>query len=318
MKAMVLCAGLGTRLRPITDSIPKPLAPLFGVPAVERTIAALAGAGVDSAVVNLHHLPQKVRDTLGSSCRGVSIEYSFEETILGPVGALGQAVDMLGDEPFFVSNGDIVIDIDPSEVIKAHKESGAAMTMAVGKIPDKPKIHVVGCDESGRVVKIIDCSTGGTPTDHYVNLGFYVYDPDIVRRHVPRGKPFGFVDGIIPLMFAAGDKIMSYKFEGYWNDIGNPADYLRAHFDGLDGKWNISGLGDGAAHAGGEAPNWISAAATIESGAKIGAYTVACPGAVVESGAETGRAVILPGARAMNGGAAKNGIVAQCGFVPEI
>lgn len=315
MKAMVLCAGLGTRLRPITYEIPKPLVPFFGEPVVGRIFKSLSSAGITESVVNLYHLPEKVKKTLGSSMYGVSISYSMEDKILGAVGALRQAIDQLGDEPFIVVNGDIVIDADVSGLIRRHKESGADMTMALGRISGKEQLHVAGCANDGRVVRIRDAGNGEEPVEWFVNLGLFVYEPEIIKKYVPYGVPFGFVDGIIPLMYRDGKKIMSYVMSGYWNDIGTPEDYLRAHKDAMDGQLGPDFDG-GTGKFNNTELTWISETAEISSDSYIGKYTFVGSGAVVESGAKLSDVVVMNGARVAGNQHISGGIYSRVGYIP--
>lgn len=313
MKAMILCAGLGTRLRPITDEIPKPLVPFFGEPAVSRVFRSLGAAGITESVVNLHHLPQKVVHSLGSENHGVAIAYSMEKEILGAVGGLRQALPHFENSPFLVANGDVIADIDVKGIIAGHKESGADMTMAVGKVRGRDDIHVVGVAKDGRVVSIRKEGTGEAPAGMFVNLGIFVYEPEIIEKYVPEGKPFGFVDGIVPLVFRDGCRIMAYEMSGYWNDIGAPADYLKAHRDALDGLVAMDGAEEAGKRAGAA---WISESAEISDGAGIGAYTVVYAGAVVEAGAELSEIVVMPGARIPANASLSGGIFASTGFIP--
>lgn len=312
MKAMVLCAGLGTRLRPITNEIPKPLVPFFGEPAVSRVFRGLSAAGITEAVVNLHHLPQRVVHALSATNHGVSIAYSMEKEILGAVGGLRQALPHFDNEAFLVVNGDVIADVDYAGIIARHRESGADLTMAVGKVAGRDDIHVVGAAGDGRVVSIRKEGTGEAPAEMFVNLGIFVYEPKILKKYVPVGEPFGFVDGIVPFMFRDGCRIVACEMTGYWNDIGAPADYLRAHRDALDGLISLKGSEE---HGSAVERGWISDSAVVSPEATLGHYTMVYDEAVVEAGAELSNVVVMPGARVPAKSAFSGGIFDVSGFI---
>lgn len=226
---MVLAAGLGTRLRPLTDWLPKPLVPVAGVPVVVRTLRQLAAAGVEDAVLNLHHLGDRIRSALGARCdgTGIRITYLEEETILGTGGGVRNALGWLGDAPFFLVNGDVVIDPDWSGLLAHHERSGAAATMLLRVVPDADRWGAVELDQQGIVRGLL-----GEPRARPSGLvsmmftGVHVIDPVRVgpllpcegciirsayRALVPRGEVAGLVH------------------RGSFHDIGTPKSYVEAN-----------------------------------------------------------------------------------------
>ena len=299
---MVLCAGLGTRLRPVTESIPKPLAPVFDVPVVEYTFEILASAGVKKAVVNLHHLPDEVRSGLGNRCRGVDIVYSLEPEILGAVGGVAKALEYVGDGPLLVVNGDVIVDFDPAEMMRKHLESGAALTMALGDVPGRRDLKLVGVESgTGRVVSIRNHQVKGhSPDEMLVNLGVFVYEGSKLRRYAEPGRPLGFSDELVPMLFGDGEKVMSVRVGGYWNDIGSIAAYLGVHADALEGRGTRGCLDAAVRPAGysGEGalpPFFIGENAAIGPGAVIGPYAVIGKNSIVGEGARIEKSVVMPG-----------------------
>ncbi len=326
MKAMLLCAGLGTRLRPITNTVPKPLVPVFDVPAVADTLELLRDSGIEDVVVNLHHLPGKVKAALGDKYSGVNIEYSHEHEILGAVGGIRKALPLLGDGPITVINGDILFGIDLRAIIDFHKRSGAALTLAAGKIRSRPRIHVVGADKSGRVHCIRDhCSGEGEPRDYYVNLGVFVYESSILREYASEYTPFGFADkeGLISKLFANNEPVMIYRnTQFYWNDIGTPADYLQAHFDALDGTGTSRCLARAnfakpdVCPAVVREPVYIGHNVEIEKNVVIGPYAVIGSGTKIGKGACVKQSVAFPGSTISQGAAITGSVVVGSDIVP--
>lgn len=329
MKAMVLAAGLGERLRPATDRVPKPLFPVLGVPVIVWVLRGLRAAGVTDAVVNLHHLPARIVRALGNgSAFGVRIAYSDEPILLGTGGGLWAVRDFFrGEEAFLVHNGDVWHDRDLGELIAAHRREAADATLALVTDPSQPEAHVVEV-EGGRVVAIRGrpgagpglAGAGGeragrTDRSLYVFSGVSVQTP-IVFAHLPEGEVSCLVEaGVIP-MLGAGRAVAGVPVGGAFCDIGTEARYLALQWDLLArgpqalferrgmsppreaerGVW----LGGGADVLPGgalEPPVLVCGGARIESGATVGPRAVVCEGAVVESGAVVRDAVVFPGVR---------------------
>ena len=155
MRAMILAAGLGTRLKPITDHLPKPLVPVVGVPNIVRLIAHLKRFDITEIVINTHYLPEIIENALGDGARhGVGIVYSRETEILGTGGGIKRALPHLGDETFVVINGDSLFTPDISRAVRMHKKQKALATLLVGEDPESDKYGAVGLDRDGRIRKL--------------------------------------------------------------------------------------------------------------------------------------------------------------------
>jgi len=315
MRAMLLCAGLGTRLRPITDEIPKPLLPLFGRPVVEYHIAALADAGCRDIAINLHHKPDMIRARLGDVCCGVRIHYSDEPEILGPTGGIRKALPLLGDGPVLVVNGDIVMDFDIKGMINFHKESGAALTLAVGRGDDRTELRAVGVDPGGRVRQLWGApDRAGEKLAGKVNLGAFVYDKRIIEEYIPNDSFYHFRYDFIPTLFENDEKIMAYQVDAYWNDIGTPASYLEAHLDAFAGGGSESCRIRIGAHAHEEKPElsepvYMEAGVVIGTGAEVGPNVFLGRGCIVGSDSKIWDSVVLPGARVPDAAAVNRSVV---------
>jgi NDP-sugar pyrophosphorylase family protein len=304
MKAMILAAGLGTRLRPATDRVPKPLFPVLGVPAIEWAIRALAGAGVTEAVVNLHHHPAAIVRALGSGERhGVRLTYSDEPVVLGTGGGLSAVREFFrGEDAFLLHNGDAFTDWDLADLVSRHRESGAAATLALSDPEDRPEARLVEvCHAGNRVVGI-----RGRPQDRggprYVYSGIAVLGPRVFD-FLPPGEASCLVErGLIPMM-AAGIKVCGEVQGGLFCDIGTADRYLDLQWElhpRMPALFAARGLPvPGGAEVDPTAtviePAVICRGARVGAGATIGPRAVVCEGASVAPGAIVRDAVVFPG-----------------------
>lgn len=313
---MLLCAGLGTRLRPLTDECPKPLLPLFGRPVVEYLIESLSEAGADEIIINLHHLPELFKKRIGECCCGVGIRYSHEPEILGPAGGVRKALPLLGDGALLIVNGDVVMDFDFRGMVKFHEENGVALTLAVGRENDRPELRAVGVDGEGRVRQLWrKPEWRGGALREYVNLGAFVYESSIVERYIPENSFYDFREQLMPELFRNGEKVMAYPVECYWNDIGSPASYLEAHLDVFAGGGTercgrrLAGrlMAGGAGLIG---PVYIGERVEIADDASVGPNVSLESGFSIGRGARISNSAALPGARVPDGASVDRAIIA--------
>ncbi|MBI2892967.1 MAG: nucleotidyltransferase family protein [Deltaproteobacteria bacterium] len=223
-RAMVLAAGLGTRLRPLTTWLPKPLVPVAGVPVVRRTLRHLAAAGVEEVVLNLHHLGERLRSALGPACEGVRIHYLEEERILGTGGGVRNALGWLGDAPFFLVNGDVVIDPDFKGLLALHERSGAAATMLLRAVPDAARWGAVEIDGDGIVRKLLGEPDGRLTATMFT--GVHVIDPARVGPLLP--EEGCIVRSAYRALVPRGE-VAGLLHTGSFHDIGTPRSYLEAN-----------------------------------------------------------------------------------------
>jgi len=287
MKAMVLAAGFGTRLRPATERIPKPLFPVAGTPAIEWAIRALKTAGAFDVVVNLHHLPQAIVAALQDGSQlGVRVHYSEEEVILGTGGGIARARPLLDGADFFLHNGDIFTDFDLPALLKAHSDSGASATLALADATDRPDARVVEVGPDGFVVGI-----RGKPRDQggprYVYAGIAVLSPAIFS-FLPRAGPSCLVEnGLIP-MLRAGLRLRAEVFRGLFCDIGTPERYLAL-------QWEVWARREVLFKARGIP---VPSGAIVDPSARLIQPLILCQGATIEAEATVGpRVVLCSGAR---------------------
>src|SRR6266545_959077 len=236
---MLLCAGLGTRLRPLTDRVPKPAVPVCGVPLVRHSLALLAHAGVRRAVVNVHHLPDAMARAAEAAARalGIALAVSREPVIAGTGGALREARPLLaGADAIFLVNGDVLFDLDLAAALAAHRASGALATMVLMEMPAGARYAAVETDGGGAVRRIAGrFGPGGEGLSAWHFTGVHVLSPALLDE-VPT-EPFE-VDvnrHVYPRLMERG-LVRAHHARGYWNDLGTPARYLAANEDVLFGR----------------------------------------------------------------------------------
>jgi NDP-sugar pyrophosphorylase family protein len=230
---MVLAAGFGSRLRPLTDSVPKPLVPVGAHPMIAYPLAVLRAAGIREVLVNLHHLGDQIRAALGKGEQyGVSISYSAEDPILDTGGAIQKAMEFFGDETFVVINADILIDLPLAEVIAWHRQREAVATMVLRPDPQATRYGVIEIDGHSRIRRFL-----GRPVDVDTELralmfaGVHVFDPRVFDFMEP-GR-FGINAITYPRMLAAGCPLFGYAFEGYWRVVDTHAGLAEGRWDML-------------------------------------------------------------------------------------
>lgn len=220
-RAMVLAAGLGTRLRPLTDRMPKPLLPVGGKPLIDYALATLVTGGVREVMVNLHYLPELIQAHVGNgAAHGLRTEFSLEPQILGTGGGVRQAMAFFRNAPFVLMNADTLIQLDLADLIATHfAVPGAAATLVVRALEPGETYTALSCDGQGRLRAF------GHGAHHYT--GVMIGTPTLLQQ-LPAGRPACLVaDGLKPLL-AAGTVIQTYWYRGYWNDVGTPERYAAA------------------------------------------------------------------------------------------
>ena len=233
---MVMAAGAGTRLRPLTLALPKPMVPIANRPVLEYAIENLKRHGIRDIVLNLHNHPDLIRRHFKDGSRwGVNIQYSYEPQLLGTAGGVRKAGAFLGQGTFLVMSGDGLTDIDLSQLLAFHAAKKSAATIGVKKIDMKFDYGVTLTAPSGRVKRFIEKPEWGDVFSNQVNTGIYVFEPRILRQ-IPPGRVSDFGNEIWPKLLSKGEPIFGYLTERYWCDVGNLSEYRRAQRDFLEGK----------------------------------------------------------------------------------
>ena len=283
---MLLAAGEGTRLRPLTETLPKPMIPIVGVPLLERTLRWLSEQGVSEAAINLFHRPQMIPDYFGASFAGIRLHYFFEDTLCGTAGGVKAAESILGDAPFFVVYGDNLIHANLRRLAKFHASHAGLATIALFRHPNPSAAGIVGASAGGRITRFVEKPPPDAIFSDLANAGVYVLDPATLR-HIPEDAPSDFGRDIFPALLAEGLPLFGTLLGGYLQDTGTPEAYRRANFDLLAGR---------AGAAFDDPALWIAPDARIGSGVGFGGRNIVDAGAAVGDGAMVTDSVLLPGA----------------------
>ncbi|MYK39941.1 MAG: nucleotidyltransferase family protein [Gemmatimonadetes bacterium] len=227
MKAMILAAGRGTRLRPLTDEIPKAMVPFAGKPLLEHVVRLLARHGFDDLVINLHHLPQVITDYFGDGrAWGVSITYSLEDELLGTAGAVRQVADCF-DGPFLVYYGDNLTNFDLGDLWQTHQREGKIASIGLLWMDDPTTRGIVGLDARNRITRFIEKPRPDQVFDNYwVNAGIYALQPEILDR-IPPNTPCDFSEVFADLL-AAGRPLLGHPLRGQLLSTDTPERYRHA------------------------------------------------------------------------------------------
>jgi NDP-sugar pyrophosphorylase family protein len=221
MKAVVLAGGRGTRLAPYTKILPKPLMPIGDMPILEILLRQMKRAGVNEVILTVGHLSHLLQAFFQSGEQyNMRIRYSIEERPLGTAGPLSLVPGLI--KTFMVSNGDVLTTLDMHDLIETHHCSGAVATIATHHKNIKIDLGVIRCNGSSEIIGYIE-----KPTYEYeVSMGIYVFEPKVLD-YIPYNQYLDFPDLVLRLI-EAGERVISYPFDGYWQDLGRPDDYEQA------------------------------------------------------------------------------------------
>lgn len=236
MKAMVLAAGKGTRLRPLTGVVPKPVAPVAGKPIIEYIFELLAASGFEEVYVNVHHLARVILGLYGETAviDGMPVHFSREERLAGTAGGVKRLASRF-DETFVVIMGDALTDVDLNELVAFHKEKGALATLALMGVEDTSQYGVVELDERNNIVGFQEKPRPEEAVSRLANTGIYVLEPEVLD-YIPEDSFFDFANDVFPRLLEAGEKFVGYEGKFYWSDIGTLDAYRAAQRDALSGK----------------------------------------------------------------------------------
>jgi len=308
MKAMVLAAGKGTRLLPLTGELPKPMAPIAGKPMIQHVFELLAGGGVEEVHVNVFHLAESILGCYGENTRvdGMSVNVAREERLMGTAGGVKRLAEHF-DDTFVVVMGDALTDVDVREVVAFHKERGALATLALMPVSDTSQFGVVRLDGEGNILAFQEKPHPSEVISNLANTGIYVLEPEALR-YIPEGAFFDFANDLFPRLLEAGEKFVGYEGNFYWLDIGTLEAYLAAQHDVLSGKVRVNIPGerwgenlwvdqDAWLHptAAFEGRIVIEQDAVIGRGATLAGDVTVGPGCWVRPGATVKSSVLLPG-----------------------
>lgn len=313
MKAMILAAGFGTRLKPITDDLPKPLFPVLNRPILEHTLHFLRTQGIREIAINLHHQPEKIINYFGDGKDfGVNLHFSNEEKILGTAGGIKKLQSFLEDETFLLINSDVLADIDLNNVLKFHKEKNSKLTLVVRQDSSMEKYKTILRTEEGRIVNFLGHTVDNSDSTKKVMFtGIQIMEPDIFSR-IPENKFCGTTEDVFPKMIKDGLPVYGYLHEGYWIDMGTRETYIQAQADAMDGKLLLktssSRNPEGPLVV---PPVHIGKNCEISKDAQVGPYAVLGDGCRVRSGAVVERSVLFKGTTVGSDLTVKNSVVGE-------
>jgi mannose-1-phosphate guanylyltransferase len=309
VQAIVLVGGEGTRLRPLTETVPKPALTLVDRPFLAYMIEWLAGHGVSEVVLACGFLPDVLREALaGEEERaGVSISYVVEPERRGTAGAIRFAADELGErleDRFLALNGDVLTDLDLTALLRAHDKRGASATLGLHPVDDSSAYGLVHSDPGGAVLEFLEKTGEAVPGE--INAGMYALERSVLEL-IPPGEEVSIERDVFPRL--VGEGLHGLRLDGYWMDIGTPERYLQASWDILEQRVDT--------RVRPTAPGMhVGAEVEIADGATVGPRVVLGSGSRVEAGAEVRDSVLLD--RCVVGeGARVDGSILSAGVVLE-
>ena len=318
MKAMILAAGVGSRLDPITRTTPKPMVPVVGLPVIEHIVRLLEKHGFDDIICNTHYLAEQIEDYFAHKTDlQAKVSFNREEKLLGTAGGLKRVQDernfFSSDEPFLVVGGDDLTSVDLGAMLAQHREKGALATIALTEVEDPSQFGVVVLGDNNEIQRFVEKPKPGTAPSNLVNMGVYLFDPKILDK-IPSGEFYDFGKQVFPQIQEAGEPFFGFKSREYWRDVGNLREYRDVQGDFFTGEVELyTGLtnrGDGvwlgdnvqiAPDAKLEAPCAIGANSQIGTDAQISKGSVLGKGVLIGSGAVVEQSILWDGAQIGDG-----------------
>lgn len=244
MRALILFGGLGTRLRPLTYTVPKPMLPVVNKPFAAYQLELLKRHRIRDITFCLSYLPGLFKDYFGDGKRwGLRIDYAIEKDPLGTAGAIKNALRGVNNrEPFIVFNGDILTDLDLTRLINFHRSKKSFATIALTPVQDPSLYGLVEMSETGRIERFIEKPNMKEVSSNIINAGTYIFNPGVLQ-YIPDGIPYSAERELFPSLLAERIPVYGFVNNTYWLDIGTADKYLQAHFDILSNvkKWKVPG-----------------------------------------------------------------------------
>jgi mannose-1-phosphate guanylyltransferase len=325
MKAMVLAAGLGTRLKPITFEIPKPMVPVLDRPVMAHIVQLCHRQGFDELIANLHWYPESIQGYFGDR-----LTYRFEEELLGTAGGVRNVADFFGDEPVVVVSGDALTDIDLTALVERHRNTGGIGTLTVKQVPDTREYGVVLHDENGRVNGFQEKPQAAEALSELGNCGIYCFSPEIFD-YFPE-EPFAdWAQDVFPALLDNDVPFYVHEITGYWNDVGSLAELRQGTWDALEGRLRIEAtgteieegvtVGDGTDVDGVEVvegPVWVGSDCEFGDGIRLMGPVVIGDRCKVGSNASLRDSIVFPGTEVSPGAIMIDAIYGGAGIVQSL
>ncbi len=303
MRALILAAGLGTRMRPLSNFLPKPLFPFANTPLLDYHIELLKKHGIEELALNLHHLPHKIKEHLGDGSRfGVKLHYSFEPELLGTAGGIKQMAGLMPRDTLVALNSDMLTDIDLKNVYEFHRRQNALATMALNPKQLLDADRGVVMDEQYRIKQIAGRPRAAVHGLRQMDfIGIHIIEPELVD-YIPAGKPCCINADIYTSLIEQGNRICGYPLEkGFWQHLGTLESYLEAHREFLDGRDKSLDLSIFSYPENIIPPVMIGDNCHIADNAVVGPYAVLGDGCVIAEHAQVEHSVLWDGVRVGQG-----------------
>ena len=235
-KGMILAAGVGSRLEPISHFMPKPLVPVLNKPVISHILSVLKRHGISQIISNTHYLS----DTLlkyfqDRPLYGMDIQFRYEPELTGDAGGVRACRDFLEGDTFVVIMGDLITDTDIGHLVRTHKSKKALATIGVRTMPDVARFGVMARDNEGFIKTFQEKPKAGEAISHEISTGIYVLEPEIFN-YIPETGVYGFGRQLFPSLVSQGLPVLGVEISGYWSDIGTLTDLFKANMDALSGK----------------------------------------------------------------------------------
>src|SRR5688572_15740341 len=223
-----MAGGQGTRLRPLTSNLPKPMLPMVNLPIMEHILNLLRGHGITETVATVQFLGSAIRSYFGNGeDLGMELTYATEETPLGTAGSIKNAEEELRDDRFLVVSGDALTDIDLGKLLDFHQSKGGVATLCLKSVPNPLEFGIVITREDGSIERFLEKPNWGQVFSDTINTGIYVLEPEVFD-FIPDDTVFDFSEDLFPLLLDKGLPMFGYVADGYWCDVGNIDTYMQA------------------------------------------------------------------------------------------
>lgn len=308
MQAVVLVGGEGTRLRPLTYSVPKPMVPLLDRPFMEHVLLRLREAGITEVILAACYLPDAIERHFGDgSALGLRLHYVIEQEPLGTAGAL-KNVERFISGPFFVFNGDVLTSLDLAAMMDFHRRSGAIGTLHLIPVEDPTAFGCVEHEPTGRITRFVEKPQPHEVTTNHINAGTYLLEREVVDR-IPARRNVSIERETFPQLIAGERPLYAYATQDYWIDIGKPENYLKANLDILRGTMPLRTVGP-STQAPARRPSFVGAESIIDARAEVGPGAVLGRGCRIAAGARIYESVLWDGVMVDEGACVEGAILA--------
>ncbi|WP_400195239.1 sugar phosphate nucleotidyltransferase [Candidatus Methanomassiliicoccus intestinalis] len=283
LNGVILAGGEGTRLRPLTDSLPKPMLPILDVPCIKYVVSSLAQAGIQGVYLTCGYKSEDLIQNLRNVNFGVDVHFTVEEQPAGTAGAVKLLEDQLSDV-FVVASGDVLADVDMNVLLNEHQQSGAVATMALTSVENPSEFGIVGLDETGAVTRFKEKPAAEEVFSNLINAGIYILNKEVLE-YIPAGEKFDFSKQLFPALLEDGKKIQGSVLQGMWVDIGHPDDLLRANLQMAERRGTMGDRNNARCEGPIVSSNFATSGCTVVGPAYIGANVSIGDNAILNSAA---------------------------------